>query len=274
MHRRDLVIKMLYEGDADLDLKVSEPTSTVCSALNRQTIGGGTLLGDSLAEPNRETYVAAEAFPGAYVVTIERVWGRPLGDKAQLRVIRHQGTPQEIEELVTVDLRGSRTSTPVTVQLGEGRRKRAASVPAPTVYQPPERGPSQGMAQSDRVLHTLRALADPEVNGYESSVRGGLATTGRPVARLPSRREEQAPDERTLYHTKVAPFVTNSIDVTAQASISADRRYVRLSLAPVFNTVTGFGLPTVINTVIPGAGGNVGGLTGGNRGGNPGGRGP
>src|SRR5947209_10689149 len=37
----------------------------------------------------------------------------------------------------------------------------------------------------------------------------------------------------------------NNIDVTAQAVISADRRYVRLSLAPTFNVVTGTRQPHV-----------------------------
>ena len=39
----------------------------------------------------------------------------------------------------------------------------------------------------------------------------------------------------------------------AQATISADRRYVRLSLSPVFNTVTGFRTTPVINNpLLPG----------------------
>ena len=43
--QRDLVIKLSWQGDADLDLKVKEPTGSVCWVLNRQTIGGGTLTG-------------------------------------------------------------------------------------------------------------------------------------------------------------------------------------------------------------------------------------
>src|SRR5262249_49506680 len=35
--RRDLVIKLSWQGDADLDLKVKEPTGSVCWTLNRQT---------------------------------------------------------------------------------------------------------------------------------------------------------------------------------------------------------------------------------------------
>jgi hypothetical protein len=48
--------------------------------------------------------------------------------------------------------------------------------------------------------------------------------------------------------------VANSVDVTAQATISADRRFVRLSLNPVFNTVTGMRtVPVAVSSpVIPG----------------------
>ena len=88
-------MRLVWQGDADLDLKVTEPTGSVCSWLNRQTVGGGTLLGDTLAEPSRETYVAAQAFSGVHKVTVDRTWGRPLGEKAKLEIVRHQGTPQE-----------------------------------------------------------------------------------------------------------------------------------------------------------------------------------
>ena len=52
----------------------------------------------------------------------------------------------------------------------------------------------------------------------------------------------------------MAPFFTNTSNVTAQAVITADRRYVRLSLAPTFNVVTGSHLqgPFLTNPIIPG----------------------
>jgi CheY-like chemotaxis protein len=77
---------------------VTEPNGSVCSWLNRQTVGGGVLIGDTLGEVGGETYVAAQAFPGTYKVTVEQVWSRPLGGKAKVEVIRHQGTAKETEE--------------------------------------------------------------------------------------------------------------------------------------------------------------------------------
>jgi hypothetical protein len=52
----------------------------------------------------------------------------------------------------------------------------------------------------------------------------------------------------------VSPFVKNSVDVTARAVISADRRYLRVSLRPVFNTAAGpQKVPAVVNPTIPGS---------------------
>ena len=45
--QRDLVIKLAWQGDADLDLQVKEPVGSVCNPTNAQSIGGGVLLGDS-----------------------------------------------------------------------------------------------------------------------------------------------------------------------------------------------------------------------------------
>src|SRR5262249_8030252 len=128
--RRDLVIKLMAQGEADLDLKVEEPSGSICSSLNRQTIGGGTLIGDSMSGLTNETYAAPEAFSGEYRVIVEKVWGKTMGNKAQLKIIRHQGTPEETEELVTLKLTGP-ASAPVTIKLEGGRRTETAYVPPP-----------------------------------------------------------------------------------------------------------------------------------------------
>src|SRR5262249_41952379 len=57
LRERDLVLVLTWQGDADLDLEVREPIGTTCSCLQRQTPGGGILLGDTIAEGQRESYV-------------------------------------------------------------------------------------------------------------------------------------------------------------------------------------------------------------------------
>jgi tetratricopeptide (TPR) repeat protein len=253
---RDLVVKLNWQGDADLDLHVVEPTGSLCSPLHRQTVGGGVMIGDSLADMTNETYLAAEAFSGDYEIEVEKVWGHPLGGKAQLKIIRHQGTPDEHEELLTVELK-SHLSERIKIKLDGGRRMETAYVPPPSAHRSSDADVASVESQ-DKVLFKLRAMADPEVTGVGRGVSGGVASQGIPV--MPSalksgRADTTLPsDDRTLYQTRVKPFVQNALDVTASAVLSADRRSVRLSMTPVFNTVTGVQTaPVVVNPTIPGA---------------------
>jgi tetratricopeptide (TPR) repeat protein len=253
--RRDLIVKLAWQGDAALDLKVTEPTGSNAGPLNRQTVAGGTFLADSSDSPNSGTYVAAEAFSGNYAVTVERAWGRPLGDKAQLRIIRHHGTPEETEELVTIDMKGSRIGNPVTVKFENGRRHETAYVPPLAAYEKPE---PVAVRHSDQVQQKLRALADPMISGVEASgLTGEVAAQGRPVLRdAPRTTRDVMDDPATLRQTRLAPFIgiPTTVDVTAQAVISGDRRTVRLSLNPVLtNILPGIPKPAVPNPFIPGS---------------------
>ena len=248
--QRDLVIQMAFLGNADLDLRVEEPIGSVCSWLNRQTVGGGTLLGGTLTETNRETYVAAKAFNGAYKVTIDRAWGRPTGGRVQLRLIRHQGTPQEQMELMQVNLDDKR---PITVTLTDGRRTEAATVPPPAA---PQRPREEEVSRSDRVLTQLRTLADPNITGVETGgIRGGLGSYGISTPpQLPERSSVRSPVDPTAYQTKVLSMIGNGADLTTRANLSADRNSIRLSLSPLFDTVKNRdSTPNVYTPLIPGA---------------------
>jgi tetratricopeptide (TPR) repeat protein len=251
-HRqRDLVIKLLWQGESGLDLKVLEPSGSVCDSLNRQSVGGGTVLASGPSNPNGATYTAAQAFPGEYRITVEKVWGKPLGNKVQVRIIQHQGTEDETEQVVTLKM-VSNISDPITVNLAKGRRTEAAYVAPQAAQQRLDATAEMTGNDGDAVLSQLRRLADPEVTGTERGRKGGVVAPGRPPARptagaVPKSTEK----DRTLYQSRVAPFVANSVDVTAQAVISADRRYVRLSLS-VAGTIARPGLPPrVISPVVP-----------------------
>jgi hypothetical protein len=253
LRERDLVIQLTWgvgeSGPADLDLEVKEPNGSVCSCLQRMTAGGGTLMGDTLSEMNRETYVCAKGFSGPYEVTVRRIWGKPLGSRAKLVIIQHQGTPDEIREEQVI--RFNRTHT-VTVKLANGRRTSVAVVPPPGAYRRPETK-DPGIS-GDNVMVKLRDLASPEFDGSSSGMSGRIGGfCGRPIARpgkVPLQRNQP---EELAYQTAVSPFVPNDIGLTAQAVVSADRRYVRLSVNPVFNTVTNLGPGVLVNIpLIPG----------------------
>jgi tetratricopeptide (TPR) repeat protein len=248
--QRDLVIRLSWQGDADLDLKVQEPVGTLCSPLHRQTPGGGTLLEQKVVnEVAREEYVAAEAFAGEYVLTVERVWGRPLGAKATVEVIQHQGTPQQTIERHTIAFDRSHQ---LKIAVADGRRTTMAVVP-PTL---PNRRTEDQPNERARAVSKLRALASGSYNEMDVGMRGGMASVGGQAAqqRTPANPQTANAVEEVAYQTKVAGFVSNSMDLTAQARVSADRRYVRLSMAPVFQTMSSNqAVPAVTNPLIPGA---------------------
>jgi hypothetical protein len=242
--QRDLSIKLSWAGtDGALGLKVKEPTGSVCSYLNRQTIGGGTLLGGTLDQERGETYVAAEAFPGEYTITVDRVWGRPLGDKAQVEITRYKGTPREHTRVETIDFRLGNTST---FNLDNGRRTAAADVPPPGAMQRAEALPT---VDTVSILRQLRDMADPISTGIEPGFRGGSAKPAATPA-APSRTEQPRPAaQEPTYQTRIAPYLSGSADL--KATVKGDGT---LSLTPVFNTVANPQIrPVVTSPLIPGA---------------------
>jgi hypothetical protein len=242
---RDLVIQLSWEGEANLDLEVKEPIGTVCSYQQRQTPGGGTLIGDTLAEPNNEAYVAAEAFSGEYELTVRRIWGRPLGAKATLKIIQHQGTSQPRERIETIVFDREHK---MKVVLDEGRRTALAKVPPASVNQKA----ATASADRARVMNKLRALADPDLVDSGSGMQGGLSSPGMSSggssgSRLPNVTGQGG---QAFQQGIFSPF-NNAMDLTAQAVVSDDRRYVTLSMAPVFQTATKV-QPTPVLSFIPG----------------------
>jgi tetratricopeptide (TPR) repeat protein len=250
---RDLVIELSWQGEAGLAMQVKEPIGTIASFEQRQTPGGGTLIGDSLTDPT-SAYVAAEGFPGEYEVTIRRLWGQPLGAKAKLKIIQHKGTPEQTERIETVVLD---RDAKVRVVLDQGRRTSLASV-SPAPQTPKSEAVAGRKAGSDKVFNKLRALADPELMISDSPVRGGLASMGLNVDSRTGASPGASAAGPVAGQQGIAALGNNGIDLTAQATVEGNRdgtRYVRLSVAPVFQTVprmAGFTAQPVIVPGIPG----------------------
>jgi hypothetical protein len=248
LRQRDLEVRLHWQGEADLDLEVKEPIGTVCTHQQRQTPGGGVLLGDSLTD-RREVYVAAQAFSGEYQITVRRIWGRPLGAKATLEIVQHKGTPRErlTRETVVLD-----RLTTLSVKLADGRRTATASVPPPDARR---RSTVIAIDDGARVLNQLRSLADPTFTPGDTGMRGGVASLGLPTDdRQMIRNVDRKGPEVLAYQTRLDPVVNQSMDMTARAVVSADRSYVRLSLSPVFQTMGRMNDgPLVTNPLLPGA---------------------
>ncbi len=246
--QRDLIINLTWQdGDdaADLDLVVTEPCGSVCSVEQRQTPGGGIMTGNTLTETNRASYMAAQAFSGEYDITVRRNWGQTLGKRARLEIIQHLGTPQESRKLLTVSVDGTSSTT---VKLADGRRMALATIPPPAAQRQRD---DKEEAKSMNIWERLRQSARPDYS-QAKGVRGGAWTPGALLPAEAKAQPNRKQPERVAYQTGIAPQLGGAANLNAQAVVSADRRYVRLSVTPVFQTVTGSG-PLVNLPLIPGS---------------------
>ena len=125
---RDLVIRLTWGGDADLDLIVEEPDGGQAAMLTPCTIMGGSILNNGYGKNPEEFYVCPRAMPGQYRVTLDQIYNNPdnPATHATLEIIHGEGRPTERKSTVVVDLvaDGSTKTKPVvvTVRPGEGRR--------------------------------------------------------------------------------------------------------------------------------------------------------
>jgi hypothetical protein len=247
LNRRDLQIKLTWEygsEPAEVELQVKEPSGTVCSLEQKQTPGGGTLLPPSLTEKKLSAvYTAAEAFAGSYEITVRRSWGQPLGGRAYLTIIQHDGTPQKTMRMEVVKLD---QPTTLKVALKEGRRTELAVVPPPTA---PRRAQQIDEIKAGRTaLSKLRELANPDFSGAVGP-RGAVGTPALAISddrALPRRPQPQTTVQQ-------GAITGSGVGLATQLRISADQRDVSLALQPVFQTA-GRGRPAVNLSFIPGGG--------------------
>jgi hypothetical protein len=247
--QRDLVIQLVWQGDADLDLEVKEPIGTVCNFMQRQTPGGGTLMENGLTGQHGESYTAALAFTGEYRITINRIWGKPVGSKATLKIIEHQGTPQQKVRQETIVFDRSHSMKFV---LDDGRRTSLAQV-SPTASQRPKSTAAAAPATKGDTLSKLRALADPtlEVN---TGMKGGMASPGVPTENKIDLNalERNLVKKEPAVQFQVASAVPNGLDFAGQVTLLPDGQQ-RVTFNPVFQTMSKVQSgPLVNNPLIPG----------------------
>ena len=218
--RRDLVVHLSWLGDADLDLEVKEPTGSTCSTLTRRTPNGGTFVGDMPGDGPAERYVAAEAFSGSYEIRVRTAWGVPAGGKAQVRVIRFQGTDREVQEVFQVDVASGK---PVRLNLADGRRSEMALVVPPR----PREDVVAGGDRREDVFHSLRRMTEPYIPGSTSGIRGGAGNASQIMPQVDARVAHTSTSKERVYQNRVTAFMRNSMDVTSQIVLESERRQIR-----------------------------------------------
>ena len=229
--QRDLVVELLWQGTADLDLSVTEPSGSTANGTTKRTSGGGVLRTDVLetGTDRSEIYTAAQAFGGTYTLNVKTALGRAVGNKATVQVTKFKGTDRQEVEVFSVDLSNAK---PIRFTLEGGSRTELASVPTTESY-------------------TSWAKATPEFgsggrqgfSGGTSSASGGGSQTKTNLPTL------IAPVENML------PGASSSASsMRTVASVNADRKSVTVRANTVFSgRATDLPMPKV--SLLPGADG-------------------
>jgi tetratricopeptide (TPR) repeat protein len=223
-NQRDLVVELLWQGGADLDLIVAEPVGSVCSPTSKRSSGGGVLKADVLEQQNdrSEVYTAASAFSGTYKVSVRQAFGRPIGGTATVKVTKFKGTPRESTDLIDVPLN---TARPIEVKLDGGSRTTLAEVSDDVVA----------------VEGELRAetTGSPLTSGV-SGLGGGFGTAGSALASpVASSGGPALPVVASATETRMPGISANTADIRASFKLNPDRKTYSVTVNPVFTGLKG-----------------------------------
>jgi hypothetical protein len=144
----DLRVRLIWSGQGDLDLMVTEPDGNTCSYRNRATPSGGRLIAmDSGHSGNAaprsggasgkhlEDYVCPTAIPGQYSISVRFISGKVVAGKAVVEIIERQATAEESVTRKTISLSKDDVILPVTLSHGRGKvfgKTRQQNSDAPT----------------------------------------------------------------------------------------------------------------------------------------------
>lgn len=212
---RDLVVRLEWSGDGDLDLLVQEPDGSVCSRQNAFSSGGGVHLFDGYGpDPARchEDYVCPQGMAGEYVIRVRHVTGSIVGKRATLTVTRRADSPREETSTYVVAI--GAVDKLIRVSLATGLKTAFRRLRPPADHRPIEKNAAARLAALS-AIPTLSTQVAPQL--------GGGAPTVGPGA---------------VGYQPVVQFIGEGVSMGAMAVVSGDRRYVRLSVSPTFSSIS------------------------------------
>lgn len=218
---RDVEITVEWSGQGDVDLLVEEPPGSVCSFETPLTIGGGIFLHDGTGASQDdcfEKYVCPQGVSGRYRIVVKKTFGKIVGDRAVVTVLMHGGTAKEEKLTRTLVLSGDEAS--FTVDLIDGRRTQPRNL---------------SMLHTHDILQPVSAIAQAAaVQAHPQSQQQAIV-----LAQFTEGRDMNTPRRAgAVGYAPVIQTVPEGTSMSAQAIVSPDRRYVRLSLRPSFTYVT------------------------------------
>ncbi|MDG2409898.1 MAG: hypothetical protein P8M53_12890, partial [Pirellulales bacterium] len=237
---RDVVVKVSWSGDADVDLMVEEPTGSVCSYRQNKTPGGGLLVGDPNAGlsdtaggSHSEVYSCPEAYSGDYRVLLRQVWGRIPAGRVTVDVWSHLGSEnqQHIQRVIPLDEDGAL----VSFHLDSGRRQERLA----------DQQLVNDVVQQVAVNRTILAQQLESISNPEALLAQRNYVNSQPASQIGNRSNPLNRPSPNAFNPNLVgyqPQITVlPIGMTMQANavISADRRYVRITTLPFFSTIKG-----------------------------------
>jgi len=230
--RRDCVAIVRWTGEGEVDVLVEEPTGTVCSLRNPRTPAGGILLGDDIRQTGRDNlgghsqvYVCPKGFDGSYRMLVRRVWGGVTAGKVNVEVVTHCNTPYAIDIRKNIAL-DKKDEAVVAFSLRDGRRKEAlrdqqlANIVGGQLAVNRQILAQQLASSVDPQSMLSLAQARGSGNGGFPFFGGGAVGYQPVITVLPEGAMLMGPGGGGI-----------------TAVVSADRRYVRISAAPLFSGV-------------------------------------
>ncbi len=249
---RDIVVRVNWTGDADLDIRVREPAGTICSLKNPQSIGGGVLLGDtsSVSESAKvggfsEYYVCSQGFSGQYDILVRRVWGEVTGGKATVEIYTDYGTADQ--RLIVKQLDLSEKDSLIQVAVKNGHRQAQIA------------GVQIAQAQKQRLEASQAVLGQFGGGDSGSSSSSNFASLQQFRQLLAANNRLGFPGGGVVGYQPVITTIPSGTNFTVAGVVSADRRYVRIAPTPIFSDI---GQVTTFNFV-SGTSGTGGGQQGG-----------
>jgi len=226
---RDCVVIVTWTGDSDIDLLVEEPTGTVCSSRSPRTTGGGVLLGDVSSQAGREdrgergeVYVCPKGFDGAYRVLLRRVWGNVTAGKVNVKVINHYLGPNAVEVRKQIPL--DKDEALVVFDLNGGRRTEP-------LHEQQVANAAIGQMALNRQILAQNLASSLDTGAIQSLAASRAISSGNNHAGWPYAISS------AVGYQPVITVLPEGAMLSAQAVISADRRYVRITPMPFFSGI-------------------------------------
>ncbi|MBQ1455197.1 MAG: VWA domain-containing protein, partial [Thermoguttaceae bacterium] len=285
---RDMVIDVIWTGDAEIDIAVQEPIKTVCWFAQPRTAAGGILQTRTVYEKSfddqkegsrSKTYVCPVAFNGEYNVVVSKTWGDLPQNKVKVVITTCIGTEYQKSAEYPLDMEAGKAL--FTVNMEHGRRSEEVKQEMLTAAALM----NQMMIQNDRqTAEKVRQFQDRKakaearraganqsyVSSYQSE--NGAESTAAEDAQFVSPEVKYTLDPDSGY-MPVISFLSLGAMFYPQLGITPDRRYLLINPNQSFSGLVRMFQYNTYGGNSGGMGGGYGGGMGGGYGGGMGGRG-